>query len=59
VKQFIGDVLGREIALLVNEEKPACYYLVKFDGSNLASGIHFYKFNAVEYAFTKKLNLLK
>src|SRR5690606_24928583 len=37
----VYDVLGNEIATLVNEEKPAGIYEVEFDGSMLSSGIYF------------------
>jgi hypothetical protein len=39
----VYDVLGNEIATLVNEEKPAGEYEVEFDGSGLTSGIYFYQ----------------
>ena len=39
----VYDFLGREIATLVNEEKPAGEYEVEFDGGNLSSGIYFYQ----------------
>jgi hypothetical protein len=37
----VYDILGREVATLVNEEKPAGSYEVEFDGSNLSSGVYF------------------
>ena len=60
----IYDILGREIATLVNEEKNAGSYKVEFDsrscgGSNLTSGIYFYKMNAGNFSETKKMLLLK
>lgn len=55
----VYDVLGKKVATLVNEEKSAGNYRVKFDGSNLASGIYFYQLNAGSYTATKKLILLK
>ena len=42
----VFDLLGREIATLVNEEKPAGEYEVEFDGSALTSGIYFYQLKA-------------
>lgn len=44
----IYDVLGREIASLVNEEKPAGYYRINFDASKLSSGVYFYRIMAGE-----------
>jgi hypothetical protein len=39
----VYDILGNEVATLVNEEKPAGVYEVEFDASNLSSGIYFYR----------------
>jgi len=58
----VYDVLGREVATLVNEEKPAGEYEVEFDASgivNLASGIYFYKLQAGSFSDTKKFILIK
>lgn len=55
----IYNVLGREVATLVNEERPAGSYEIEFDASSLSSGIYFYKLNAVEYSETKKMILLR
>jgi YD repeat-containing protein len=55
----IYDILGREIATLVNEEKPAGGYEAQFDGSGLASGIYFYELEAGNYSSVKKMILLK
>ncbi len=56
----VYDMLGREIVTLVNEEMNAGNYEVEFDGSDLASGIYYYKI-MVEYTFTetKKMILIK
>ena len=54
----IYDVLGREIATLVNEEKPAGEYEVEFNAVNLPSGIYFYQLKAGKFAETKKMILL-
>ena len=59
VNLSVFDILGRKVANLVDEEKPAGYYRVKFNGSNLASGIYLYKLQAGGFAETKKLRLLK
>jgi hypothetical protein len=67
VRLVIYDILGREIAVLVNEQLRAGSYEVDFDGSNYLSGVYFYKLTAVDasaplsinYSETKKMVLLK
>ncbi|MCX6149795.1 MAG: T9SS type A sorting domain-containing protein [Ignavibacteriales bacterium] len=59
VELKIFDVLGKEVTTLVNEEKTAGNYEVKFDGSKLASGIYIYRLKAGNYFNTKKLVLIK
>jgi hypothetical protein len=63
----VYDVLGREVATLVNEQKSAGEYKVTFDGSRLSSGVYFYKLvaspiepiTAGTYISVKKLVLIK
>jgi len=55
----VYDVLGNEVANLVNENKLAGIYEVEFDGSGFASGIYFYKLEAGEFSETKRMVLLK
>jgi len=55
----IYDVLGKEIATLVNEEKPPGEYEVEFDGKELASGIYFYRLKAGSNVISKKMIILK
>ncbi len=55
----IFDVLGNEIAILVNEEKTTGNYKVEFDASNLSSGVYFYRLQAGDFIDTKKIVLLK
>jgi hypothetical protein len=55
----VYNILGKEVSNLVNEEKPAGSYEVKFNGSNLSSGIYFYTLKTGSYIQTKKLILLK
>jgi hypothetical protein len=55
----VYDVLGKEIATLINEEKPAGNYNINFDGSNLTSGVYFYRMQAGNFSETKKLILLR
>ena len=55
----IFDILGREIATLVNEEKQIGKYSLKFDASNLSSGIYFYRITAGNFSSVKKMILIK
>ncbi|MFH1194250.1 MAG: T9SS type A sorting domain-containing protein [bacterium] len=59
VQLKVYDILGKKVATLINESKPAGNYEVKFDASNLSSGIYFYQLNAGSFTATKKLILLK
>lgn len=59
VKLQVFDVLGREIAVLVNEEKFSGNYEVKFNASNLPSGTYFYVLRAGNFSETKKMLLIK
>ncbi len=62
-KQFVSlkvyDVLGNEIATLVNEEKSAGNYKVEFSNKNISSGIYFYVLQAGSFIETKKMILLQ
>lgn len=55
----VYDVLGREIATLVNEEKLPGTYEVISDGSSLPSGVYFYRLTSGNYSATRKMLLLK
>ncbi len=55
----IYDILGREVATLVNEVKLPGTYSVRFDASGLASGVYFYRMTAGHFADTKKLIVLR
>jgi len=55
----VYDVLGTEITILVNEEKPAGSYEVEYNASNLPSGVYFYQLNAGSFIETKKMILIK
>ena len=55
----VYDVLGNEVATLVNEEKPAGNYKIDFKGNNLASGIYFYTLRAGSFVQSRKMLLLK
>jgi hypothetical protein len=53
------DILGNEIATLINEEKPAGSYEVEINSSDLVSGVYFYRLQAGNFTETKKMILLK
>jgi hypothetical protein len=59
----VYDVLGNEVATLVNEEKPAGTYEVDFNTSSIkhhtSSGVYFYQLKAENYIQTKKMLMLK
>ncbi|MEG8945934.1 T9SS type A sorting domain-containing protein [Rosettibacter firmus] len=56
----IYDVLGREISTLVNQFQNAGNYYINFDGSNLTSGVYFYKLSVnSQHSSTKKMILLR
>ena len=55
----VYDVLGNEIAVLVNEEKQSGTYNVEFNAEGLSSGVYYYKLTAGNYIFTKKMMVVK
>ncbi|MBN8570567.1 MAG: T9SS type A sorting domain-containing protein [Ignavibacteria bacterium] len=55
----IYDMVGKEVASLVNQNQQAGYYTVKFDGSKLSSGTYFYKIQAGDFSSIKKMMLVK
>lgn len=55
----VYDVVGREIATLVNNELPAGSYKYDFDGSKLSSGIYFYRLISGSFSEIKKMALIK
>ena len=59
VQLKVYDVLGNEVAELVNEEKPAGEYSVQFNASQLSSGIYFYRIKTGSFTQTGKMILLK
>ena len=59
IKIKVYDILGNEIATLVNEEKSAGNYEIEFDGSYLSSGIYFYSMQSGTFTDTKKFILMK
>jgi hypothetical protein len=59
VRLSVYDLLGREVAVLVNERKPAGLYSVDFAGNGLASGVYIYRIVAGNFVSTRKMILMK
>ncbi len=59
VKLTIYDLLGNQVQTLVDEYKPAGTYSVKFNGTDLTSGIYIYRLQAGEFVSTKRMALIK
>ena len=55
----VYDLLGNEVATIVNEWKEAGNYEVEFDASKLSSGIYFYQLRAGTFIQTMKMQVLK
>ncbi len=55
----VYDILGKQVAVLVNENKPAGNYTVEFNAANLPSGVYIYKLTAGKFTAVKKLVLIK
>ncbi|MBC8484939.1 MAG: T9SS type A sorting domain-containing protein [Bacteroidetes bacterium] len=55
----VYNVLGKEIATLVNDPKVAGSYSVNFNGENLSSGVYFYRLEANDFVAIKKMVLTK
>ncbi len=55
----VFDLLGREVAVLVNEEKPAGSYTAQWDAAGFASGIYLVRMQAGSFVDTKKIVLMK
>jgi len=55
----VYDMLGNEVVKLVDEFKKAGSYSVDFNGTNLASGVYFYRIEAGDYVMNKKMVLVK
>ncbi len=59
VKLVVHDILGREVAILVNERKMAGSYEVKFNAGGLASGVYLYRLQAGSYVQSRKMVLTR
>lgn len=58
VQLKVYDMLGKEIEVLVNEDKKAGSYEINFDASSLSSGVYFYQLKTGSFIQTKKMILL-
>jgi hypothetical protein len=59
VRLTVYDVMGRQVAVLVDEKKAAGVYKVSFDGQRMASGMYFYKLEAGSRIMKQKMVMLK
>jgi hypothetical protein len=59
VRLAVYDLLGREVAVLVNERKNAGSYEARFDASTLATGLYLYRVTADGFVQAKKMLLVK
>jgi photosystem II stability/assembly factor-like uncharacterized protein len=59
VRLIVYDLLGREVAVLIDEQKAPGRYQVAFDGSKFSSGVYFYRLNAGDYVETKRMVLVR
>jgi photosystem II stability/assembly factor-like uncharacterized protein len=55
----VYDLLGREVAILVDEEKQSGNYKIEFDASGLSSGVYYYQIKAGDFIQSRKMVLLK
>jgi hypothetical protein len=55
----VYDVLGREVATLLNEEKSAGAYTVQWDASGVSSGVYFYRLKAGDFNQTKRMMIVR
>ncbi len=58
VRLIVFDILGREVATLVNEKQVPGNYEVTFEAKNLPSGVYFYRLIADDFVQTRKLVVL-
>ena len=59
VKLVIYDILGKQVAVLVDDVKEAGHYRVEFDGSRVASGMYLYVLKAGYRVISRKMLLTK
>ena len=58
-KLIVYDILGREVATLLNEYQTHGHYEITFDGGNLAAGTYFYQLICGKFIDIKKMVLIK
>jgi hypothetical protein len=59
VTMKVYDILGREVAVLVNERQAPGNHTVRFDASNLASGVYLYRLAVGDFVQTRKMILIR
>jgi hypothetical protein len=59
VKMTLMNIIGEEVAILLNEEKVPGFYQLEFDAATLPSGIYFYRLQTEHFQETKKMILMK
>ena len=59
VKLTVYNILGKQVAVLMNKQQTAGSHTVQFDATNFASGVYIYKLEAGGKTFAKKMMLLK
>jgi hypothetical protein len=59
VKLVIFDILGKEVAILINESLPPGTYEIEWNASNYPSGVYFYKLSVGDFNQTRKMILVK
>ncbi|MDY0082001.1 MAG: T9SS type A sorting domain-containing protein, partial [Ignavibacteriaceae bacterium] len=52
-------VLGKEVRVLINEEKKAGFYTIEFNATDLTSGVYYYKLSTDSFSATRKMTILK
>jgi hypothetical protein len=59
VRLSVFNILGQEVAVLLDAQKEAGSYSIQFNAAQIASGVYFYRMEAGSYAETRKMLLLK
>jgi hypothetical protein len=59
VKLVVYDILGKEVATLINDYRTAGTHSVEFNASNLASGVYLYRIESGDFKETKRMMLVK